>query len=113
MANRVGVIFHNSYSEFSPLLYSHFGGDIINTEFIQEYLNSYRDLYPEKDDGHKYDCEHMMYGFLQGIGVDLHNRICNVNFEKLIETQNYPNCFESGCYLVNIDYDNYGLIENK
>lgn len=113
MANRVGVIFHEEYENFSPLLYSHFGGNVINENFIKEYLDSYKDLYPTNDDGHKYDCEHMMYGFMQSIGVDLHNRICCVDCDILKETQDYPNCFDNGCFLVNVSFDNYGFIVNK
>lgn len=114
MGNRVGVIFHNNYKYFSPLLYSHHGGNLITETFIREYLDSYRELYPIQDgDGHKYDCEHMMYGFIQGIGVDLHNRISGMDYERLQETQDYPNCFDNGCYFVNVSCDNYGRIENK
>jgi hypothetical protein len=113
MGNRVGVIFHEDYERFSPLLYSHFGGSVINESFISEYLDSYKDLYPINDDGHKYNCEHMMYGFMQSIGVDLHNRICNVDYDRLKETQDYPNFFDNGCFLVNVSFVNFGFIVNK
>lgn len=112
MGNRVGIIFHNNWEEFSPLLYSHHGGCQITKELIEEFINSYRELYPVCDDGHKYDCDHMMYGFIQSVGVDLHNRICSIDDSVLKETRAYRNAFDCGCFLVNVDFDNYGEIIN-
>lgn len=112
MGNRVGVIFHEDYELFSPLLYSHNGGNLITEQFIEEYLDSYHEIYLVNDDGHKYDCEHMMYGFIQGIGIDLHNRISSINDSELKLLHEYKNCFENGCFLVNVSFKNYGIIEN-
>lgn len=113
MGNRVGIIFHNNWDDFSPLLYSHNGGYQITKEFIEEFLNSYRELYPVCDDGHKYDCEHVMYQFIQSVGVDLHNRICSLSESEVHALSSdywYRNYFESGCFLVNVDFNNFGEI---
>ena len=40
MGNRVGVIFHEDWGDFSPLLYSHYGADLIPFQ-IKEYIIKY------------------------------------------------------------------------
>ena len=113
MGNRVGVIFHEDWEEFSPLLYSHYGANLMPYQ-IQEYIVKY---YKQHDvnvnDGHKYDPSHMMAGFIKFLNEDIHIRIENLSefqINQLKNEHNYPNYFEGGCWIVNISRKNYGEV---
>lgn len=113
MGNRVGVIFHEDWKEFSPLLYSHYGANLMPYQ-IQEYIVKY---YKQHDvnvnDGHKYEPNHMMAGFIKFLDEDIHIRIENlteVQINKLKNEHNYPNYFEGGCWIVNVSRGSYGEI---
>ena len=114
MGNRVGVIFHEDWKEFSPLMYSHYGAELISFE-MQDFIKEY---YKENDikdytDGHKYNPCHMMVGFIQFIDKDIHIRIENLEqfqIEKLKSKHEYPNCFDGGCLIINVSRKHYGEI---
>ncbi len=115
MGNRVGVIFHENYKYFSPLIYDHFGADNM-LDHIHNYIEDYEKKYSKDiNDGHLYSCGHMLVGFLRFIEADKHIRVENLSddqIENLKFKHNYPNFFEGGCFLVNIDKSNCGNIEN-
>lgn len=112
MSNRIGVIFHEDWNDFSPLMYSHHGGSSIPFE-IKDFLVEY---YKEHDinnhtNGHKYNPSHMMVGFLQSLDKSIHMRVENLNdrqINTLKQEHEYPNYFDSGCWIVNISNKNYG-----
>jgi hypothetical protein len=111
MGNRIGVIFHDDWNEFSPLLYSHNGANLIPFQ-IQAYI---RDYYEKHDinniGGHEYKPSHMMAGFIKFLKEDTHMRIKNLNknqIDILINNNEYPNCFEGGCWIINVSRKNYG-----
>lgn len=115
MGNRVGVIFHENWNCFSPLLYSHWGAEYIPWK-IQEYV---KDYYVEHQhglnghDGHKFNASHMMLGFVQTLDKDIHMRVENLSDEdikNIIEKRELENNFDGGCWLVNIAPDHYGDI---
>ncbi len=111
MGNRIGVIFHEDWNDFSPLLYSHYGADFIPLK-IQEYIREYYEKYDiNNHDGHEYDPCHMMAGFIKFLDVDTHMRIQNLDRSQINKIQNkheYPNCFEGGCWIINVSRKNYG-----
>ena len=111
MGNRIGVIFHYDWEEFSPLFYSHFGAESIPFK-LQKYLKDYDIQYKRcNTNGHLYNPEHMMLGFIQSLDKDIHMRIQNLNecnLEFLQNNHNYPNCFEGGCWKVNVSENNFG-----
>jgi hypothetical protein len=112
MSNRIGVIFHDDWNDFSPLMYAHNGGSSIPFE-IKDFLIEY---YKEHDinnhtDGHLYNPSHMMVGFLQFLDKDIHMRVENLSdrqINTLKQEREYPNCFDSGCWIINISNKNYG-----
>lgn len=112
MGNRVGVILHNNWEEFSPLLYSHYGADTIFPN-LKTYLKKYElDNSKNSHSGHIYNCKHMMVGFIQTLDPDIHIRIESLDFSNINKLKNhktYPNYFEGGCYIVNVSEDKYGL----
>lgn len=114
MGNRVGVIFHNDWYEFSPLLYSHNGADeipILVQTFLKEYDKQHKRC---NTDGHLYNPEHMMVGFIQSLNKNVHMRIESLTeyqINMLKEHHEYPNCFDGGCWIINISILNYGKTE--
>ena len=112
MGNRIGVIFHDNWKEFSPLLYSHFGADSIPLQ-LQEYLRNYYENMSRLDnDGHKYNPCHMLVGFLQSIKKDIHIRIENLDkdqIESILFNKEYKNCFEGDCWIINVSRDYFGI----
>ena len=59
MGNRVGIIFHEDWEEFSPLLYSHYGSELRVMQ-LQDYLREYKEEHSlDNHDGHKYSPEHI------------------------------------------------------
>ena len=111
MGNSIGVIFHNNWEEISPFLYSHYGADIIPFE-IQSYLREYLATHSlDNHDGHKYSSEHMIVGFIQSIDKDIHMRVESFSdkmTELLIKNQKYSNCFDAGCWIINVSTDHFG-----
>lgn len=113
MGNSVGVIFHEDWENFSPLLYSHYGADLIPFQ-IKEYIVKYYNQYDINDnDGHKYEPSHMMASFIKFLDEDIHIRIENLadfQINKLKNEHEYPNYFDGGCWIVNISRNNYGEV---
>lgn len=111
MGNRVGVVFHENWNEFSPLLYSHNGADLIPFQ-IQNYIKEYYSKHNiDNRDGHEYEPSHMMAGFIKFLNEDIHMRIENLEkfqIDKLISDHEYPNNFEGGCWIINVSRNNYG-----
>jgi hypothetical protein len=111
MGNRVGVILHEDWNNFSPLLYSHNGANLIPFK-LQEYLKQYiKDHNLDNHDGHLYNEEHMMLGFIQSLDKDVHMRIESLSessIQKLQDEHDYPNCFDCGCWIVNVSTGNFG-----
>jgi hypothetical protein len=111
LGNRVGVVFHEDWQEFSPLLYSHYGANLLPIE-IQNYLKKYKDDYSlDNHSGHLFNPCHMMVGFLQSIDKDIHIRVENLSNNQIVllqTTNEYPNCFEGGCWIINISTKNFG-----
>lgn len=114
MGNRVGIIFHNDWYEFSPLFYSHNGADGIPI-LVQKFLKDYDKQYQRcNNDGHLYNPEHMMLGFIQSLNKSVHMRIENLTeyqINTLKDHHQYLNCFDGGCWIVNISILNYGSTE--
>lgn len=111
MGNRVGVIFHKNWEDFSPLLYSHYGADLMPFQ-IQEYITNYYTQNNINDnDGHKYEPSHMMVGFIKFLDEDIHIRVENLTelqIDKLRNEHNYPNYFDGGCWIVDVSKGSYG-----
>ena len=117
MANRIGLIFHNDYKEFSPLLYSHHGANSLIYE-VQDFLREYYKKYDISDcvDGHKYNSCHMMVGLLQHLDNDIHIRISNLsdcNIEILKSEHEYYNCFDGGVLIINVSNKNFGKLDGN
>jgi hypothetical protein len=112
MGNRIGVIFHENWNDFSPLMYSHYGENTIPFK-LQQFIRTYykeNDI-NDKSSGHKYDPCHMMVGFLQFIDKDIHIRVENLSdkqIEELEKEHDYPNCFEGDCWIINISRNSFG-----
>ena len=115
MSNPVGLIFHNNWEYFSPLLYSHYGADVLPRFKLQRYFVQYRKKHPTKNnDGHLYDCCHMMRGFIQTLDEDIHERISSLSEEsisRIKSTHLYSNAFCGGCYLINVSEDKFGIVD--
>ena len=107
----MGVIFHEDWNHFSPLLYSHNGAELRIIQ-LQEYLRDYKSKYTtSNNDGHKYNADHMMVGYIQSIEPDIHVRVQNLSGEEIVvvkETHEYRNCFDGGCWIVNVSEYNFG-----
>ena len=114
MGNRIGIIFHENYKYFSPLIYDHWGGEDMK-ERIYSYLEYYNEKYYEEEhDGHLYNCGHMAVGYLVFIKADKDVRVENLSdseLERLKLDHNYPNEFDYGCLLVNVNENNFGNID--
>lgn len=115
MSNRIGVIFHNDYEGFSPLIYSHYGANSLIFE-IQSFLREYYKKYDINDctDGHKYNSCHMMVGLLQYIENDIHIRVENLSdssIEILENEHEYINCFDGGVLIINVSNENFGKVD--
>lgn len=114
MGNRVGLILHEDWNEFSPLLYSHHGADSLPWE-LQNYLRQYildNDI-NDNCDGHKFNCCHMIVGFIQSTSKNIHVRVenlSNLEIQKLIDEHECSNCFDGGCWIVNVSTKNYGAV---
>lgn len=115
MGNRIGVIFHKNFEEFSPLLYDHYAADSL-PRLLQEYLRDYKASHKSQESGHTYNPAHMMADFIgyiadnEPFGND-HIRVENlspIKIEKLQTVHEYLNCFEGGCWIVNVDFENFG-----
>lgn len=111
MGNRIGVILHRDWEEFSPLMYSHYGAGSRVFQ-LQEFLKEYKKNHEIPNyDGHLYNPCHMMVGFLQSIDEDVHTRVeglSDLSEKKLIDTHEYPNAYDGGCWIVNVSPDNFG-----
>lgn len=111
MANRIGVIFHENWEFFSPLLYSHYGGNLLPLK-IREYITQYHKKHDTSDgDGHKYEPSHMMAGFIKYLDEDIHMRVENLTESQIKRLKNehkYPNYFDKGCWIINVSRNNYG-----
>lgn len=111
MGDRVGVIFHEDWNEFSPIMYSHYGANSMPFQ-IQNYIKEYHEKYNIDDNsGHKYNPCHMMVGFIQYLDKDIHIRVESLEsfqIDKLKNEHEYPNCFEGGCWIINVSKNNYG-----
>lgn len=106
-----GVILHNNWDGFSPLLYSHYGENTIPFQ-LKKYLTEYKEKHNfDNHDGHLYYCSHMMAGFISTLEENVHIRIENLAYDSQVLLQNeheYPNGFDGGCWIVNVSTDNYG-----
>lgn len=113
MGNRVGVILHNSFSSFSPLFYSHYGADYIPYR-LRTYLVEYYSKNPRNtNDGHLYNCKHVMTGFIKALPPNVHERVESLSCDASMEVANdgmYQNCFDGGCYIVDVSTENYGQV---
>lgn len=111
MGNRVGVILHDNWNDFSPLMYSHYGAEYIVIK-LQEFLREYKNKYDmTNNDGHQYNPCHMIVGFLQSLEPDIHRRVENISdygIEKLKADKEFPNYFDGGCWIVDVSKTNYG-----
>lgn len=110
MGNRVGVIFHENWDNFSPLLYSHYGADTMSYS-LKTFIKDYKTKHPEKTSGHLYDASHMMANFIKFLDEDIHMRIDNLSdvaYDSIQHSHIYDNCFEGGCMLVDVSFGNYG-----
>jgi hypothetical protein len=113
MGNRIGVIFHEDWKEFSPFMYSHYGADTIPFR-IQQYLKEYKNKHDlNNNDGHLYNPCHMLVGFLQSIDKSDAIRVENLSekdAERIFNEHEYSNCFEGGCWLVNVSTKHFGEV---
>ena len=111
MGNRIGIIFHENWQDFSPLLYSHYGAELIPFQ-LQQYIKNYYQKYDMKsNDGHLYNPSHMMAGFINYLAESVHIRVENLtkeNIDKLQSENKYLNSFDGGCWIINVSKDNYG-----
>ena len=111
MGNRVGIILHNNWMDFSPLLYSHNGAECRVWQ-LQQYLREYKSKHDVlNNDGHIYNPEHMMVGFIQSFDPDIHTRVECLSDSQIFNLQgerDYPNCFDGGCWIVNVNPEHYG-----
>jgi hypothetical protein len=111
LGDRIGVIFHEEWNYFSPMLYSHYGANSIPIQ-LQEYLREYTTINSkELCTGHIYNSKHMMVEFLQSIEKDIHLRVQNLSegSEAILRKDNeYLNCFEGGCWIVDVSKRNFG-----
>ena len=112
MSDRIGVIFHKNWEEFSPLVYVNNGGKYI-PYCIQDFLKEYYIQYDIKNNsnGYEYNPNHMLVGFLQSLEKDKQIRtenLTDLNLDILIKEQSYPNCFDGGCWIVDVSRYNYG-----
>lgn len=111
MGNRVGIILHDNWVDFSPLLYSHNGASCRVWQ-LQKYLREYKLKHNiPNNDGHIYNPEHMMVGYIQSFDTDIHTRIESMSdyqMSSLQDTHNFPNCFDGGCWIVNVNPEHYG-----
>jgi len=111
MGNRVGIIFHEDWKEFSPLLYSHNGAELRVVQ-LQDYLRKYEKEHNlDNHDGHLFNPCHMIVGYIQFIEKDIHmrvERLSDDSIKKLQKTHEYLNGFDGGCWIVNISTKNFG-----
>ena len=111
MGNRVGIILHEDWEEFSPLLYSHYGAELRVCQ-LREFLIQYKKEHDlDNHDGHLYNPCHMMVGYLQHIDKNVHIRVENLSddsIKQLQETHEYLNGFDGGCWIVNVSTKNFG-----
>jgi hypothetical protein len=111
LGNRIGVILHRDWEEFSPLMYSHYGAGSRVFQ-LQNFLIEYRQNHQlPNNDGHLYNPCHMMVGFLQSIDKDIHTRVKGLDdhqVQNLQKIHEYPNAFDGGCWIVNVSPDNFG-----
>jgi hypothetical protein len=114
MGNRIGIIFHENYEYFSPLIYDHFGGENMKN-WVYAYLEDYNKKYCKEDhDGHLYNCDHIVVGYLVFIKADRDVRVENLSNEQLEELKlnhKYFNEFDAGCLLINVEKNNFGNID--
>lgn len=115
MSNRIGVIFHNDYESFSPLIYSHYGANSLIFE-IQNFLRGYYNKYDINDciDGHKYNSCYMTVGLLQYIENDVHISVENLSYSdiEILESEHeYVNCFDGGVLIINVSNQNFGKVD--
>ena len=111
MSDSIGLIFHENWNEFSPLMYYHYGAD--GTPFqIQNYMKQYLQEHELNNrDGHIFSPCHMMVGLLQSMSKSVHIRVENLTeqqIETLQEHHDYPNYFDGGCWIINVSTDNFG-----
>jgi len=111
MGNRIGIILHDDWEYFSPLLYSHYAADCRVWQ-LQKYLREYKVKHEiPNNDGHKYNPSHMLVGYLQSFNPDIHTRVENLSddqIEEIRENHFYSNCFDGGCWIVNINPYHFG-----
>jgi len=110
MGNRIGVIFHEDWNCFSPLLYSHYGASTIRND-LQVFLEDYKTRYPVKTSDHLYNTAQMMASFIKFLDEDIHLKIANipdVAYDRLQRAHHYYNGFEGGCILANVTMEHYG-----
>jgi hypothetical protein len=113
MGKSIGIIFHDNWEDFSPLMYSHYGADS-EIFFVQRFLREYyKENNINEHDRYKYDPCHMMVGFLQSIDKNIHIRVQNLSdfhIEKLDNDHIYLNCFDGGCWIINVSREHFGEI---
>jgi hypothetical protein len=111
MGSRIGLIFHDNWEEFSPLMYHHFGENSIPFE-VQKFIQNYYDKHnTNTGNGHEFSPGHMMVEFLQTLDKNIHMRVQNISDKQikiLKQNYDYPNYFDGGCYIINIAKDRYG-----
>ena len=114
MSNNIGVIFHDNWEEFSPLLYCHNGAVGIPL-FVQDYLKNYDIEHKRnRNGGHLYNPEHMIIGFVQSLNKDIHMRVQNLTEEQIDILKEHHECqnyFDGGCWIIDVSVYNYGNTE--
>jgi hypothetical protein len=106
MGNRIGIIFHENYKYFSPLIYDHFGGEYM-IELVRAYLK-------EDRNGYIYNCGCAAVVYLAYIKAGRYVRIENLSdsqLERLKLDHKYSNEFDASCLLVNVEKSNFGNID--
>ena len=113
MGDRVGVIFHNNFEDFSPLFYSHYAAS--STPYkVRRYLMKYNSTVPKNNrDGHMYNCKHIMCGFIKTLDDSIHERVESISqdiMDEIATTKVYLNYYDGGCYIIDVSEKNFGNV---
>ena len=115
MSNRVGYIFHEDFDNFSPLLYvgnGGYGSYYQLKTFINQYLEQHGG---DTSNGMLFSADATLYDFIIHLGYSPTScRLKNLNNEATVCIRRdhiYKNCFDSGCYIVNVSHKSFGEID--
>ena len=113
MGNRIGVIFHDNWNDFSPLFYSHNGADGIPFN-VQNFLKNYDDKYKRcNNDGYLYNPEHMMLGFIQSIDKHVSMRIENLSDSQIDILKEHKEYAQADAFRKRIEEKGYKIEDAK